>query len=653
MRPLLVLLLVLAALAALIFGVLSFLGDPPPKQPEPVPTTTQKPEPAGTGSTSPLERLPNDPDRTATAVDPDGDRTSATSETASFQYENSLTGVVVNMEGLPVAGCSVALSTHIDLVFVGEKVDTSQDQTTRTDAGGRFTFTHVEPRQSYKLSFKHKDYAFKEIESVPVGERGPSEEPPIQLSNGATLQGYVKDEAGNNVDGATLVLDGLVYQGAPYDPPDRIVKTTDNRGWYSFENVSPGQRMLVLTASGYGTVSLNNLDFKKDEVVPKDFTLQIGEMIRGRVVTLGQGVPDAKVQAFSITNTSGISRGEAVTDATGEFTLENLTPGEYNVLAGAKGYRPGHVTRQKTGSDNVMIELAKNAEVCGRVIDGDSGAPVTSFTCRLRTNNGQGVPTSATEYVETFNHPNGEFCMTGIPAGPFVIEASAPGFAPSFSAPVTVTQGQNPPPTAVRLTKGGTISGRIVDAAGKPVARARITTHDKDWMDDDFNKMLGDSYPSDVTQVDVRCGEDGRFALKGMRPEMYQMVVRAPGYTRWSRMDILVTEDQVTDLGDISLAAGGTIRGTLLDAAGLPLVGGAIHVVADDEREGVGYSTKSGADGKFLIMNVAPGQYQISAARAIGTDGAPMDRFLDSKNSRKSLTVVDGTTNTVELNLSP
>jgi len=652
MRPLLVLLLVLAALAALIFGVLSFLGDPPPKQPEPVPTTTRKTEPAGTNP-SLLEGVPSEVDRSVTTTEPEGDRTSATTEAGSFQYENSLTGVVLNPEGQPVAACEVGLTTYVELVFVGEPVDTTQDRATRTDGEGRFVFTHLEPRQSYRLSFKHKDYAFKEIESVPVGETGVSEEPPVRLSSGAVLQGYVKDEGGNNVDGATLVLDGLVYQGAPYDPPDRMITKTDNRGWYEFKNVSPGQRMLSLTAPGYGTVSLNSLVFTKDEVVSKDFTLQIGEMIRGRVVHLGQGVPDARVQAFSIANTSGISRGEAMTDAMGEFTLENLTPGEYNVLAGAKGYRSGHTPRQKTGSDNVIIELAKNADVCGRVIDGQSGAPVASFTCRLRTNNGPGVATSLTEYVENFNDPSGEFCMTGIPQGSFVIEASAPGFAPSFSAPVTVTVGQNPPPSTVRLTKGGTISGRIVDGAGKPVARARITTHDKEWMDDDFNKMLGDSYPSDVTQVDVRCGEDGRFSLKGMRPEVYQMNIRAPGFTRWVRTDIVVSEGQVTDLGDIKLASGGTIRGTLLDAAGLPLVGGSIHVVADDGREGIGYTTKSGAGGKFLIMNVSPGQYVISAARMIEPDGTPFDRFQDTKNSQKSLTVVDGTTNTVELALSP
>jgi uncharacterized GH25 family protein len=272
-------------------------------------------------------------------------RATATNDGQNYQYENTLTGVVVAPDGRPLAGCEVGVSTYVELIFVGDPIDTSQDRSTRTDAQGRFTFTNLEPRDKYKLAVKHKDFRLEERESIPVGEKGVFEEPPIALTTGATLQGYVKDDAGNNVDGATLVLDGLVYQGASYAPPDRMVATTDVRGWYTFTNVPPGQRQVSVTAPGYGMVTLNSLVFAKDEVIPKDFKLAIGEMIRGRVMSQGKGIGEATVQAFSLANTSQISRGQTVTDATGMFTLENLAPGEYNLLAGARGYRSeGNVT---------------------------------------------------------------------------------------------------------------------------------------------------------------------------------------------------------------------------------------------------------------------------------------------------------------------
>jgi hypothetical protein len=43
----------------------------------------------------------------------------------------------------------------------------------------------------------------------------------------------------------------------------------------------------------------------------------------------------------------------------------------------------------------------------------------------------------------------------------------------------------------------------------------------------------------------------------------------------------------------------------------------------------------------------------ISAFRTTGAEGTPLDRFLDTKNSQKSVTVTDGSTSVVEMTLSP
>jgi hypothetical protein len=344
-----------------------------------------------------------------------------------------------------------------------------------------------------------------------------------------------------------------------------------------------------------------------------------------------------------------------VTDTDGMFTIESLTPGEYNLLVGARGYRAGTpMNRVKTGTDNAILEVFKEADVCGTVVDGSSGAPVTSFTCRMRTHNGPGVATSVTEFVQTFNDPRGQFCLNGIPTGAYVIEASAPGYAPTFSPPINVTRGQAPAGNVVRLSRGGTITGRVVDAAGRAVGRARLTTHDREWSDDAFSQMLGDSFPSNVTQVDVRCGEDGRFKIQGLTPEIYQLNIRAPGYTRWIKSDIVVSDGEATNLGDVVVSSGGTVRGTVFDAAGRPLVGGSIYLVPDDGRVSIpGYSTKSGTDGKFLIGNVQAGHYLISATRGEVPDGSPFDRFQDVKNSQRPLSVTEGSTSVVELTIGP
>jgi hypothetical protein len=649
MRPFLVIVLVLAAIAALIFGVLSFLKEPAP---ETAPTVSSAPEsPRGTKATQ-LEKQPEAAvDRQNAESAPAESRSMPSEGAPGWVYDNEFVGTIVNPQGQGVPGCEVHLSTAYELIFAGEPIDTTQDRMVRTDGSGRFSMKNLEPRSRYKLTIKHKDYTLKEIFTIAIGETGTFEEPPIALGQGATLQGHVQDEAGNNVDGASLVLDSLMYEGAAFEPPDRITATTDRQGAFTIANVPAGQRTLTVSAPGYGSVTLNGLNFTADEKMMRDIKLKVGEMIRGRVMSGGQGIPGAIVQALGFGNTAQISRGQTTADPNGQFVFENLAPGDYNLIASAKGYRFESATRQRTGTDNVIIEGFKEADVCGRVVDASNGAAIATFTCRMRTVNGPGMATSPTEYTQSFNSPTGDFCVNGVPTGEYVVEASAPGFAPTFSGQITVSRGQAQGNVVVRLTHGGSMSGRIVDGAGKPVGRARITTHDPEWDEDPFTQMLGNEFPSNVTELDVRCGEDGRFLLAGLTPGSYQVRIHAAGYTLFVKNEIQVADGQETKLGDVSLVKGGTLRGTLFDPAGKPLVGGTISLVADDGGRSQGYSAKSGADGKFTIQNIAPGRYVVSAMRTSGGEANPFEQLSDSKNTQKPVTITDDNTAVVELTL--
>ncbi|MCY2961279.1 MAG: carboxypeptidase-like regulatory domain-containing protein [Planctomycetota bacterium] len=654
MRPLLVLVLVLAAIGALLFAVFGI--DSGGKPPEVAPTVTEapvtpkKPVQLDGGSTK-------QPDRVASSAS--NDRAVAGGPTA-IALDNQLTGLVRNPQGAPVAGAEVILSTlnASEMFFVNDPLpDHSKEPRARTNAEGRYTFAAIQPRDRYTLILSHPDYSRKEEPTIPVGETGSAEMPVITLTPGATLTGRVRNEAGDFVQGATLHLEGFSYQGLGIVAPDRVTSTTDAEGNYRFKNVASGPRYLQATAPGYATMQVLNLTFEKEEAVVRDITLKIAEGICGRVVGPGNvGVPNALVIAIGVSSLNQTGRAQTTTNENGEFCLESLAGGDYNLIANAKGWRMvarGGGNRVATNTSNHVVEMLPEATLTGRVTELGSGKPVTSFTVRMRVHYGPGTP-SAPYNEETFpqQHPNGEFSIPGVPAGDFVVEAWAPGLAPGFSRNFTIEAGQPMSGILVQLGKGGSLSGRVVDAQGKPIARAKITTHDNEWSDDAFTQAIGITYPTNATSAETRSGDDGRFTITGLSPEAYQINVIAPGFTGFMRRDLRVTEGVDTPVGDIKLGRGGIVRGTLYDASGKPLVGGSVELRIADGDVPRQYQTRTSSEGKFQISNVMPGSYILTAMRPGGAEANPFSQAGDARNSETRVNVDEGGTTTQDLHLT-
>ncbi len=653
MRPLLVLVLVLAAIGALLFAIFGIdSGGNTPVVAPPVaeaPANPNKtPAQLDGGVTKAPERAPSD---TSDVRKPAGGSN-------AIALDNRLTGLVRNPQGGPVAGAEVILSTlnASEMFFVNDPLpDHSKEPRARTDAEGRYTFVGIQPRDRYTLILSHAEYSRKEEATIPVGEMGSWEMPPITLTPGATLAGRVRNEAGDFVQGCQLHLEGFSYQGLGIVAPDRITVATDAEGAYKFKNVPAGPRYLQATAPGYATMTVSTLTFDKEEAVVRDLTLKIAEGICGRVVGPGNvGVPNALVIAIGVSSLNQTGRAQTTTNENGDFCLDTLASGDYNLIANAKGWRSiSRSNRVSTNTSNHVVEMAPEATITGRVIELGSGKPVTAFTVRMRVHYGPGTP-SAPYNEETYpqSNPNGEFSVPGVPQGDFVVEAWAPGLAPGFSRNFTIEAGQPVSGIQVQLGRGGSLSGRVVDAEGKPVARAKVSTHDNDWSDDAFTQAIGITYPTNATSSETRTGDDGRFTIAGLSPEVYQINVVAAGYTGFMRRDLRVTEGTDTPVGDVKLGRGGSVRGTLYDASGKPLVGGSVELRIADGDVPRQYQTRTSADGKFQISNVTPGSYILTAMRPGGSEANPFAQAGDARNSETRVNVDEGGTTTQDLHLT-
>ncbi|MBI5361854.1 MAG: carboxypeptidase regulatory-like domain-containing protein [Planctomycetes bacterium] len=645
-RPILVLVLVLAAIGALLFGVFSLLKDPEgPAQPQPEvvkPAEQTKRQPAVLDTESRQGKT----DRTASG---DGGR-EAPEDTNNYQYDNQLAGLVVDKNGKPIADVELTLTAAWtgDLIFQNDPVDRTKDSVRRTNKDGQFSFHALEPRNKYKLILLHPEYTRKEIDTVPVLPQGKSEEPPITLTNGASIAGHVRDEANNAIPNATIHLDGIQYQASPYEAPDRITVTSNNEGYFTMRNIPAGNRVLSITAPGFGTASVTGLMFQKDELITRDVILKIAEMICGRVIGPGNvGIPNAMVLAIGFNSTAQSTRQQAITDAKGEFCIESLLPGPYNVLATSKGWRFDKAQRVNSNSQNVVIEGFKEADACGRVLDAESGAPVANFKVRLRLSYPgnpatQPVPDSD---VEVDGNATGEYCIPGVQqsgdAG-YVVEAMAPGYAPGFSAVFSVAPGQSVNGIDVRLGHGGVLTGRVVDADGKPVARALVITHDNEWTDDAFTQAIGIEYPTQATSAQARSNSQGFFTVKNLNPEVYQIIIEAAGFCAFEQKDINVAAGQPNNVGDIRLSRGGTISGRLIDPSGKALAGGRVQLdILEGDRPRT-FRAKSAGDGTYTITNIVPGRYKLAGSAVGSDDGNPFTGLRDMQNSERQIVINDG-----------
>jgi protocatechuate 3,4-dioxygenase beta subunit len=659
MRPhlVLILILVLAAIGALLFAVFGI--DSGGKPVEVSPTAVEAPAHPTNAPVQLDGGVAKSPDREVST--PRADPRSVAGGQTAIALDNRLTGLVRNPQGGPVVGAEVILSTlnASEMFFVNDpQPDPSTEPHARTDNDGRYTFAAIQPRGRYTLIFTHPDYARQEVGTAAIGETGSSEMPPVTLAPGATLSGHVRNEAGDFIQGATLHLEGFSYQGLGIAAPDRVSVTTEADGTYQFKNVAAGQRYLLASAPGYATVRVQNLSFQKEEVVVRDVTLKIAEGICGRVVGPGNvGVPNAVVIAIGTSNVNSTGHAQTTTNENGEFCLDALLSGDYNLIANASGWRMlprgAGGNRVSTNTSNHVIEMLKEATVTGRVTESGSGKPITAFTVRMRIYYGPGTP-SAPYNEETYvqSNPDGEFTVPGVPAGDFVVEAFAPGYAPGFSSNFTVESGRSVSGIAVQLGQGGSLSGRVVDASGKPVGRAKVTTHDNEWSDDAFTQAIGITYPTNATSAEVRTGDDGRFTITGLAPDAYQITVLATGYTGFMRRDLRVTEGVDTAVGDVKLGRGGVVRGTLYDASGKPLVGGNVELRAADGDVPRQYSALTSSDGKFQISNVTPGSYLLTAMRPGGSQANPFSQAGDARNSERRINVDEGGTTTQDLNLT-
>lgn len=258
---------------------------------------------------------------------------------------------------------------------------------------------------------------------------------------------------------------------------------------------------------------------------------------------------------------------------------------------------------------NIDLELppaeVTSATVYGTVTDGTD--PIPDATVKL-------FDTAGMPYKHTVTDANGEYSMSGIPAGTYTLGAVKDGYRLSDAAGVTLSTSAT---TQINLTCTldatlalGAIAGVLTatDLSGntKPLGSAKIT----------LKNSLGEAVATTYT------ADDGEFAFYDLADGVYTLISSAEGYRSVSTMTATIAGGSIANL-IMSMTAdartyNGTVSGIIRNTAGQTVAGcfvGLYQLVVQDgkTREILTAVTKTNAAGKYLFGGVLEGKYIVKA----------------------------------------
>ena len=197
---------------------------------------------------------------------------------------------------------------------------------------------------------------------------------------------------------------------------------------------------------------------------------------------------------------------------------------------------------------------------------------------------------------------NGAFAVSSLPAGSFSVLLrgdAVPLELPPWSVQLAPAQcfdfGELRIPAAV------TLQGRVVDAAGRPMAgvtvyRARM--HGTFRFRRDLAAGDPEADPHAVT------GDDGTFEFANLAPVPVQLLVDQPGWLEVAASAEL-SAGQRTQVPDFTLRPGRQLRGHVLDQAGAPIAGATITPESGAGERNPRRAVTSVTDGSFAIDGVS------------------------------------------------
>lgn len=536
-------------------------------------------------------------------------------------------GRVQTPDGRPLGGAMVDMI----LVLDGRTYPLAQ---ALTDDDGTFTLARL-PAGSYWLVARAPGRV-RRVETVRIRDAATSTVT-LSLGLGAQIAGTVTTAPGRGGSSVEVrpianVVVRAVPDGGGEGPP--FATRADEQGVFVIDNLPPGSYRVEVSEVGFEATVRRAVSAPSRGLA---FALRQLAAVRGTVRTAsGLSATGATITIAG----SGIWPARSTeAHADGTFEIVGIPSGVYEVRAraGSDVAEPVAPLVLEPGDlRDIALTVTPGATLYGRIIDAVTQLPIAGARVVLAEDALDAAPHAL------LADDAGGFRVTGLLRRPHQVSARAPGYVPRVGA--LALPGLEP--VVLALDRQVSVTGRVVDAHGAPVAGAQLEVMARD-LDDRVAWLTASSIafrdalftaqargprplvptgelgvmPGRVPSIPLTQGAgasrwlaadaavqggyvtdaDGRFHIDEVPPGVLTVVATHPAFVRGESAQRAARAGGSVEL-EIVMHQGGTIDGRLLDERGFPVAGQAVEVrIPGDPYPRRAFSQR---DGTFLVPSV-------------------------------------------------
>ena len=480
----------------------------------------------------------------------------------------------------------------------------------------------------------------------------------------ASIAGKITDQNNNNISSANIIA-------------------TRGSEIYSITSNSVGNYLLTLS---YGTWALN---ISKPGYTSRDTTvvLTAGQNVTGRnfklntnfanlngTITVSGSQNSLANVTVTATNSLG-GGGTAVSNQAGQYTINNLIPGNYTVTYTRNGYIANSINNLVLNGNTVITRNVAMSPLSGSL----------NISCN-QNNSTLSIENLVNGNIQNHSLQSGLNVITGVtPNVPLLIELSKSGYITQQQS-ITVPSNQNVDLNFILVQATGQISGRVMNISQDGLANAQVQISSADGFSQIINTAANGNYffanlplqrtytitatytgyflanplsvnlteqNTPLTQqnitmtqnninisgvvrnqndtplanipvravsgsivVNATTNASGQFTLSGLSPSRnYTLSTQSntPGYDNVA-INVTVQTSNISNLVLTMPVHISSINGTITDQNTSQPVAGAT-IIAFNSVSGLTHSTTSQSNGSFVINNLFQGNFNLTISR--------------------------------------